>query len=114
MPRRALVVPDVRAVQVLPPSVVARIVPEPPTAKQVLVVGQLTPERSWLLTLDLCAAHVLPPFAVTRIVLKYPTAKQVLVLGQLMPRRGLVVPELRAVQVRPPSVVAAMPRYPTE
>jgi hypothetical protein len=45
IPVRMFVVPELWAVQRLPPVVVARIVPLLPTAKQVLALGQLTPKR---------------------------------------------------------------------
>ena len=59
--------PDDCAVQVAPPLLVPRMVPEPPTAKQVVVLGQLTPVIAWLVPGD-CTVHVPPPLLVARMV----------------------------------------------
>ena len=76
--------PEDCAVQVPPPLVVPRTVPELPTAKQVVVVGQVTPERLLVVPED-CAVQVPPPLLVLRMVPELPTAKQLVVLGQLTP-----------------------------
>jgi hypothetical protein len=70
---------------------VPRMVPEPPTAKQMVVLGQLTPVIPVLVPGD-CAVQVAPPLPVVRIVplpKRVPTAKQVLLLGQLTAAREL-------------------------
>jgi hypothetical protein len=46
IPLMSFVVPGVWVVQVLPALVVARIVPNSPTAKHVLALGQLIPKKS--------------------------------------------------------------------
>src|SRR5579884_4390566 len=80
------VVPDDCGIQVLPPSKVARIVPAPPTAKQVVGVGQLSPKSGggdviWVV-------QVAPASVVATMVpgnrLPVATAKHVVPLGQLM------------------------------
>jgi hypothetical protein len=77
-------VPELRTVQVLPPLVVATIVPNLPAATQLLAVEQLT-LLSWSVVPDVCVVQVLPPVVVARIVPDSPTAKQVLAVGQLSP-----------------------------
>jgi hypothetical protein len=66
-PERWFVVPEDCAVQMPPPSTVPRIVPEMPTATQVVMLGQMTPERLFVVPEDR-AVQVPPPLVVLRIV----------------------------------------------
>jgi hypothetical protein len=67
--------PNVWLVQVLPPSVVAKI-RFGPTAKQVVALGQLIPSKA---KVEYWFSHVVPPLVVAKIP-PSPTAQQSLVL----------------------------------
>jgi len=86
-------VPDVCAVQFVPPLEVVRIVPEAPTAQHVVVLTQLMPVSAFVVP-DVCAAHDVPPFAVFTMVPDAPTAQQLLVPEQLTAFRLFVVPDV--------------------
>jgi hypothetical protein len=124
-PNRTVVVALGWLRQVRPPSVLRRIVPRdriplsppplPPTATQVLGLGQATPYArlgvplsglGWL-------RQVRPPSVLRRIVPPSARATQVLGLGQATPNNwGLAPGWLR--QVRPPSVLRRIvPEFPT-
>src|SRR5579864_6216920 len=66
-PSRLLPVPEVWALQLAPPSAVARIVPTTPTAQPWLASTKDTPSRVMLVP-EVWAVQVVPPSAVARIV----------------------------------------------
>jgi hypothetical protein len=76
----------------------------PPTAKQVVVVGQLTSLKSKELSGERWEFQVPPPSVVATMDPPVLTAKQVVDVGQLIPLRK-PVPKDRRFQVPPPSVV---------
>src|SRR5260370_5985798 len=77
MPRSSAYVPRAWGVQVTPPSIVRRIVPDSPTAVPVLASTKETPCRLFVVPLD-WDVHVAPPSVVRRMVPKSPTATTVL------------------------------------
>src|SRR2546428_733090 len=99
--------------QVAPPLVVARMVPDRPTAKHVAEFGQLMPEREFVVP-DTWVDQVLPLSAERRMTPTSPTPKQIIAVGQLTPRRLLTVRDAPLIQIKPPSVVtSAVPASPT-
>jgi hypothetical protein len=70
------------AAHVAPESVLTRTT-SPPTAKHVVVLGQLTPNRSLAGDTNPCCVHACPADVVHQIAV--PTATQVEAVGQLMP-----------------------------
>jgi hypothetical protein len=104
---------DTCALQVAPPLVVARMVPDRPTAKHVAEFGQLMLDRAFVVP-DTWVDQVLPPSAERRMTPTSPTLKQVIAVGQLTPRRLLAVRDGPLIQLKPPSVVtSAVPASPT-
>ena len=83
--------PDVCALQLVPPLTVLTIVPLAPAAQQTLDDGQAI-ELSALAVPDVCALQFVPPFTVLMIVPLLPAAQQVVVLVQVMSCSALVVP----------------------
>jgi len=76
--------PEGCAVHVVPPSVVARIPPKLPTAKQLVVLGQLTPYRAYEVESEASAVQFVPPSCVASIMPHRPTATQVVASAQLI------------------------------
>ena len=88
------------------------MVPLVPTAKQVVVDGQLTPRK--LVVPENWEFQRMPPLLVCKMAPSSPTAKQTLAVGQLTLLRSFVGPEDWAIQVVPPSLVCKMePAWPT-
>jgi hypothetical protein len=79
-----LLVPEYSPDQVEPPVVVARMVPEAPTAQHVVVLPHPTPYRVFEVP-EVWLDHVEPPFDVPTRVPDSPTAKHVVELGQRTP-----------------------------
>jgi hypothetical protein len=104
MPSNTVNTPRFWVVQLAPPLVVARTVPDQVVAKQTDVLGQAM-SLSVLVVPEVCPVQVAPPLLVVRIVPPVPTAKQSDVLGHATPRRTAVVPEFWVLQVVPPLVV---------
>jgi len=99
-------------VQVMPPSVVRRIIPFAPTAVPVPASTNETPERAAVVGLA-SSVQVAPPSSVRRIV-PVPTANPVSLSGNEMAESPAVVPLAMRFQVVPPSVVRKMvPKSPT-
>src|SRR5438128_1608652 len=80
--------------------------PDPPTAKHVEELGQLTPMKN--LVVSPVTDHSVPPLVVTSIPPSPDVATQNEVLAQLMPKMPFVVVELWPPQWAPPSVVTRM------
>ena len=92
-----------------PPSVVATIAPESPTAKQTVVLGQLTPYNFVLDGAgDGWKVHEVPPSIDARMFGGLPTAKHTEVLGQLMARIRSNVNGDWTCQPVPPLLVATI------
>jgi hypothetical protein len=89
---------------VTPPSLVFKIVARSPTAKQVEVVGQLTPATNFP-PLMVVFVQVVPPSDVRNAVPKLPTATHAVVLAQLIAKIA-DEPVACATQLDPPLVVA--------
>jgi hypothetical protein len=91
----------------MPPAVAS-------TAKQVVVVGQLTALRSFKAPNGAKTRHVVaPPSVVPAITPVLPAAKHVVVLGQLTPLRGVAVAEDCCFHVDPSLVARVLPEFPT-
>lgn len=75
--------------QVVPPLVVARMMPavSPLTAKHVVVDRHPMPSRTWRV-FEVCSTKVAPLSPERAISPVYPAAKQTVVLGQVTPRRA--------------------------
>ena len=81
-------VPELCAVQVVPPLLVARMVPLAPTAQPWLVSLKVTPSR-YLLVPELCGVQVAPPLLVAKIMPPTPTAQPWLASTNLTPPSSL-------------------------
>ncbi len=92
--------PEVWALQVAPPSVVARTVPFWPTTQPWLTSLKAT-ELSSCEVPEVCVAQVAPPSVVARMVPPSPTAQPREASAKATPRRWTGVPDSCAVQ--PPS-----------
>src|SRR5882672_11756453 len=102
MPRSLSVTPDACEVQDTPWFVVRRTVPDRPTAKHLLVVGQLTALRFVAVPL---ACTCQPVADLATVVPAAPTATHVVAAAQLTPSKACVVPDDSLLQVVPPLVV---------
>jgi hypothetical protein len=84
-----------------------------PTAKHVVVLGQLMPDKA-LDVPDAWVDQLAPPSPECRMTPRSPALKQVLAVRQLTPARLAVVPVAPLVQAPPPLLVAsAVPASPT-
>lgn len=101
------------ALQVAPALVVARIGPDALTAKHVSALGQLIPEKEFVVP-DTWVDQVRPLSAERRIMPTSPTLKQIVAVAQLTPVRLLAVPDAPLSQPKPPLLVASIvPESPT-